>query len=181
MPEPADKLNSSGRTARELYAALFRQGTPVDSPLVEQLCLAHPSLASELRELHAFLQLARTAASSPVIHESVRELFGEEAQVTLTLDEAGAASEDEKATIVAASGVPPSGGPGGELAGAGISNRGDRYSLEGEVARGGMGIIYKVRDRELNRTLAMKVMLNEPAATSLAHRKGEGHAALPLN
>lgn len=36
--------------------------------------------------------------------------------------------------------------------------QGSRYRIEGIVARGGMGIIYAIRDRELNRTLAMKVI-----------------------
>src|SRR5437870_1159105 len=33
-----------------------------------------------------------------------------------------------------------------------------RYSLEGEVARGGMGLIVRVHDRTLDRTLALKVL-----------------------
>ena len=32
-----------------------------------------------------------------------------------------------------------------------------RYSLHGELARGGMGVVLRVWDRELRRTLAMKV------------------------
>lgn len=35
---------------------------------------------------------------------------------------------------------------------------GARYRVEGIVARGGMGVIYAVRDRELNRVIAMKVI-----------------------
>ncbi|MFT5465317.1 MAG: WD40 repeat protein [Verrucomicrobiales bacterium] len=37
-----------------------------------------------------------------------------------------------------------------------------RYEALGEVARGGMGVIYKVHDCELDRTLAMKRMLSAP-------------------
>jgi WD40 repeat protein len=36
--------------------------------------------------------------------------------------------------------------------------KGSRYSVQGVVARGGMGVIYAVHDRELNRLLAMKVI-----------------------
>ena len=34
----------------------------------------------------------------------------------------------------------------------------DRYQIESVIARGGMGIVYRVRDRELNREAAMKVI-----------------------
>ena len=37
-----------------------------------------------------------------------------------------------------------------------------RYVREEEVARGGMGLIYKVRDTDLHRTIAMKVSLDAP-------------------
>ncbi|MEZ5300957.1 MAG: serine/threonine-protein kinase [Verrucomicrobiales bacterium] len=37
-----------------------------------------------------------------------------------------------------------------------------RYEPQGEIARGGMGIIYKVRDCDLDRTLAMKRMMAAP-------------------
>ena len=40
-------------------------------------------------------------------------------------------------------------------------NQFGRYEVEAEVARGGMGVIYRVRDRDLHRSLAMKVSLDE--------------------
>ncbi|MFO0982901.1 MAG: serine/threonine-protein kinase [Planctomycetota bacterium] len=39
------------------------------------------------------------------------------------------------------------------------ASSGQRYTVQGEVARGGMGAIYKLWDRELRRTLALKMML----------------------
>jgi WD40 repeat protein/serine/threonine protein kinase len=36
-----------------------------------------------------------------------------------------------------------------------------RYSLQGELARGGMGVVLKVFDKDLRRTLAMKVVLGK--------------------
>jgi formylglycine-generating enzyme required for sulfatase activity/serine/threonine protein kinase len=44
----------------------------------------------------------------------------------------------------------------------------ERYAIEGEVDRGGMGAILKIRDRQLNRRLAMKVLLDrEPPRDEL--------------
>ena len=37
-----------------------------------------------------------------------------------------------------------------------------RYTAQGEIARGGMGVVLRVRDRNLDRTLAMKRMLTPP-------------------
>jgi hypothetical protein len=39
------------------------------------------------------------------------------------------------------------------------SERGDRYQLFGEIARGGMGAVLKGRDPDLGRDLAVKVLL----------------------
>lgn len=47
---------------------------------------------------------------------------------------------------------------------------GSRYRVEGIVARGGMGVIYAVQDRELNRRIAMKVI----------GAGFNGHAPVPL-
>jgi eukaryotic-like serine/threonine-protein kinase len=43
----------------------------------------------------------------------------------------------------------------------GPANRGDRYQLFGEIARGGMGAILKGRDSDLGRDLAFKVLLED--------------------
>jgi formylglycine-generating enzyme required for sulfatase activity/serine/threonine protein kinase len=39
----------------------------------------------------------------------------------------------------------------------------NRYELQGEVDRGGMGAILRIHDRQLNRRLAMKMLLERPA------------------
>ena len=41
-----------------------------------------------------------------------------------------------------------------------FSDRGDRYQLFGEIARGGMGAVLKGRDVDLGRDLAVKVLLD---------------------
>jgi len=59
-------------------------------------------------------------------------------------------------TTALSQGVPPSGPPSSQPPQPGTPSA--RYALEGEVARGGMGVIWRVRDCDLSRTLAMKVM-----------------------
>jgi WD40 repeat protein/serine/threonine protein kinase len=44
----------------------------------------------------------------------------------------------------------------------------DRYTLEGEIARGGMGVIRRIWDEDLRRPLAMKVILGRARACSSA-------------
>ena len=48
--------------------------------------------------------------------------------------------------------------PGEETAAGGDENRLNRYEVVDEIARGGMGVILKVRDSEMRRSLAMKVL-----------------------
>jgi serine/threonine protein kinase/Flp pilus assembly protein TadD len=59
---------------------------------------------------------------------------------------------------------------------------GERYEILGEIARGGMGVVYRARDRGLNRTVALKMILPQqlqsPAAIQRFQSEAEAVAAL---
>ena len=177
MPAPQHNTDAGFKAALEIYSKFLRSPGASTSAAFDALCAAHPALAESLRRLHALAALSQSLTGSAPFHHSLREVFGDEAKVNLTLDDGDPNPANDKATVVALFGVPPSGGPERVPPEGGTPNA--RYALEGEVARGGMGIIYKVRDRELNRTLAMKVMLNAPPKSSPSLRKGEGQGGFP--
>ncbi len=52
-----------------------------------------------------------------------------------------------------------------------IEQKIDRYAVEEEIAQGGMGIVLKVRDEDLKRSIALKVMRNAPRDSSDDARK----------
>jgi hypothetical protein len=53
---------------------------------------------------------------------------------------------------------PPSAGKGSDLGGFG------KFTLRSEVGRGGMGLVYDARDNDLDRRVALKVLLSSPGA-----------------
>src|SRR5690242_6134896 len=64
-------------------------------------------------------------------------------------------------TVVLRDAETSDGGASVGSASAGPSGRARRYQLFGEIARGGMGAVWKGRDTDLGRDLAIKVLLEE--------------------
>ena len=157
----ADQNTDAGlQEALNLYNDFLRRSTAAPAEF-DALCVAHPALSGQLRKLHDLVHLATSLAGSQTFRHSLRDVFGQEAEIQLTLDGTETVTDNEGATLVEAKAGP-------SVEGAPRLAAPDRYALQGEVARGGMGVIYKVRDRELNRTLAMKVMLGAAPTSSLS-------------
>lgn len=55
------------------------------------------------------------------------------------------------------------------------------FSIESQVGSGGMGIVYRARDDQLRRTVAIKVLTCMASPTAMARFERETHAASKLN
>ncbi|MCU1272967.1 MAG: serine/threonine protein kinase [Bryobacterales bacterium] len=57
---------------------------------------------------------------------------------------------------------------------------GTRYELESEIGRGGMGVVYAARDRELDRRVALKVIDSSLSGESRLIAQLEHPAIVPI-
>jgi len=138
----APDLTAGAEAAYASYLARVRRGEEVD---FDAFCGDRPDLADSLRQLHAALKERAGGDPPPSSRvQSIREFLSQREAApdpNINLDpeapreEAGSGVRDRLNQLATRSG---------------------RYTLRGEVARGGMGVILKVWDRDLRRTLAMK-------------------------
>ena len=130
--------------AQDLFLRYVKEVRSGGTQAFEALCDEHPDQASYLREMHSIYKLGAALASSQSFHESVRERFGDIDEITLSVEEdssfdATVATHADEGSLTRTYDT-------------------SRYALEGEIARGGMGVVFRVKDQDLSRSIAMKVM-----------------------
>jgi len=140
--EFGSEATAGAEAAFASFITRVRAGEPLD---FEDFCEQRPDQAESLRALHV-AWIAQSNLSSGGQLRSIREFIGGKLDPNISLDPE-APPEEESA----------------RSSGSGIRDRVDqltarsgRYTLREEVARGGMGVILKVWDQDLRRTLAMK-------------------------
>jgi len=128
-----------------VYAEFLRRRDANEELDFEEFCQEHPDVATALRLLHS---LAGNIQTIPDGASFLRALHGRFATREATdIDDAKPGEHAAR--------------PGGSFRSISLDDRKDRYSVEREIARGGMGKILRVWDGDLRRALAMKVLLRQ--------------------
>src|SRR5882672_4854259 len=115
MPNP-QHASDEVRGAREVFTAWIRERQSGGGKDFEILLAAHPDLAHELQALNSIFRLGQAAATSRSFNQTLREQFGDDAEVTVKLEDAV--------------GVPPSGASVRGPAEARTPAQTGRYALE---------------------------------------------------
>ena len=138
-------LEFESLSLREAYLAEACGADPNLRHEVERLIQSHEAAGSFLEQDTPQLQptemLCTMAQNESVLH-SMKEMLGHSPAITLRDDE-----QAEPAQRISSAQIP-------------VTSGRDRYQLQGEIARGGMGAIIKGRDTDLGRDLAVKVLLD---------------------
>ena len=152
MPDPgASDPQPRARTAQEVFRDfLVRRGSGEDIA-IEDLCANRPDLAAELTQMWLDHQRATVASKPPgeqdTLSNELRARFGNEPAPTVSLTDIESHEVDPLPQVAAmAPGEAPTG---------------TRFRIDSEIARGGMGAVFKAWDKDLRRSLAMKLALRD--------------------
>jgi WD40 repeat protein/tRNA A-37 threonylcarbamoyl transferase component Bud32 len=161
---PQDNRGSSPQQAPldvviAAYLRAVELGMPVDR---EELIARHPQLADHLRAFFA----AQDVGSAPRTDAEVEKVRTADPTEAPTLPPSGAASGEQDAETLPPRDYPTPGTTGAVHSALRTPNSalgtvryfGD-YELLEEIARGGMGVVYKARQVSLNRIVALKMIL----------------------
>ena len=154
---PADLADDQAFAALDAYCEALRSGQPAERDLVLR---DHPSLAGAIDCLEQLQNLAATISTNPV--------------------PTGTEADPEAPTL-----PPPGRAIHSDL---GLETpethgRFGNYELLGLLGRGGMGVVYKARQLDLNRTVALKMILASQFASvdQLRRFQAEAQAAAGLS
>jgi serine/threonine protein kinase len=84
---------------------------------------------------------------------------------------AGAAPLEDKTVVLSNASIEELGKYSASRSGGGKSSIFGKYQILNEIARGGMGIVYKIYDPNLKRELALKLMIQGESATEVAIKR----------
>ena len=165
------KPGRSAESVDRVLADFLERRARGETPELEELCAEHPTLESELRRLGPILQALASEPSlgvggrlDSVVARLERE-FDEDIDPGIDLEPSPEALLGESETELLS-----------RLSSK--ETREGRYRLLGEIARGGMGAILEVRDRDLRRRLAMKVILDRSVRITKGQTPASGSRAL---
>ena len=162
MRSPAD----DDATVEALFGGWLATRVAGDGADLDALCRAHPAHAASLREMARLHELflactpAELRTSGRSLHNRLEQELGAGVDPRVSL-------EPPPSSVERSDGAPQA--PRAPLDA--------RYEVEGEVARGAMGAILRVWDRDLRRRLAMKVALESASAAPGATARDAGRLA----
>lgn len=159
MVTEAVNENCAGDRLDDILLGYVEAAERGEAPDRERLLAAYPEFAAELTEFFAG-------------HDRMEDIAAPLRSVTAVMRAVGAGPDSPPLTLGETSGVP------GEPE---VRRFGDYEMLE-EIARGGMGVVYKARQVSLNRVVALKLVLaGEFAAPAELRRfRAEAEAAAEL-